>query len=203
MNKIHKFNNILIFLATLATTCYTINYINIGANDRLLGSTSLILVLFIPRIMKKLFKIKITDAMELVYVIFIILAQFVGSVVDLYNHVWWYDLFTHFLSGILTTILALVVMDWFGIYKEKNKFFNSLFMISFTLMIASIWEFVEFASYLVTKLDIQHHLTTGVFDTMEDMLIAFLGGIIVVISYLIENKVRKNGFLKKVVSDIK
>ena len=34
--------------------------------------------------------------MEFVYVVFIILAMFLGSVVNLYDGVWWYDLFTHF-----------------------------------------------------------------------------------------------------------
>lgn len=197
-----KLNNILIFLASLASACYAVRDINIGAYDRLLASLSIIFVLFIPRIINKLFKIKISSAMELVYVIFIILAQFLGSVVNLYNRVWWYDLFAHFLSGVLTSVLALVVMDWLGVYKEKNKWFNSLFIICFTLMVASLWEFVEFGSFVFLKMDVQHHLTTGVFDTMEDMLVAFLGGMIVSISYLLENKVSKNGFLKKVVNDL-
>lgn len=198
-----KLNNVLIFLCTLASVCFFVKDINIKAYDRLLGDITIGLVLLIPRIISKIFKFKITDAMELVYIVFIILAQFLGSVVNLYNNVWWYDLFAHFLSGILTSILALVVMDYLGVYKEKNKGFNALFIISFTLMVASIWEFIEFGSFIFLKMDVQHHLTTGVFDTMEDMLVAFLGSIIVSISYLIENKVSKNGFLKKVVSDLK
>lgn len=98
--------------------------LNLGSYDRLLGDVTIPLVLLLPRIFSKLFKIKITSTMELVYVIFIILAQFIGSVVNLYNRVWWYDLFAHFLSGVLTSVLALVILDWFGIYKEKNKGFN-------------------------------------------------------------------------------
>lgn len=198
-----KLNNVLIFLCTLASICFFVKDMNVGASDRLLGDITVGLVLLIPRIITEIFKFKITDEMELVYVIFIILAQFVGSVVNLYNLTWWYDLFAHFLSGVLTSILALVVMDWFGVYKEKNKWFNALFMIGFTLMIASLWEFIEFGAFVFLKMDVQHHLTTGVFDTMEDMLIAFLGSIIVTITYLLETKVSKNGFLKKVVSDLK
>ena len=59
--------------------------------------------------------------MELIYVVFIILAQFLGSVVNLYNTFWWYDLFTHFLSGILTAVLSLVILNWFSMYKDKNN----------------------------------------------------------------------------------
>ncbi len=198
-----KLNNILIFLCSLAAVCFCIKDLNTGSYDRLLGDITVPLVLLIPRIAGKMFKIKITSAMELVYVLFIILAQFVGSVVNLYNKVWWYDLFAHFLSGILTSVLSLVVLNWFGVYKEKNKWFNFLFIISFTLMIASIWEFMEFGTDTFLGMNVQHSIDTGVRDTMEDMLVAFLGSLIVSISYLVENKVAKNGFLKRVVSDLK
>lgn len=198
-----KLNNVLIFLATLASACFFVRDLNIGANDRLLSSATVVLVLLIPRIFNKLFKIKISDAMELVYVLFIILAQLLGSSLGLYNTVWWYDLFAHFLSGILTSVLALVVLEWFGVYKPKNRLFNALFIISFTLMIASIWEFIEYGADTFFGMNVQHSVETGVADTMEDMLVAFAGSVIVAISYLIEDKVSKNGFLKKVVSGLK
>lgn len=198
-----KLNNVLIFLCSLAAVCFCIRNLNVGSYDRILGDITVPFVLLIPRIMGKIFKIKITSAMELVYVLFIILAQFLGSVVNLYNKVWWYDLFAHFLSGILTSVLSLVVLNWFGVYNRKNKWFNFLFIISFTLMIASIWEFMEFGTDTFFGMNVQHSIETGVRDTMEDMLVAFLGSLIVSISYLVENKVAKNGFLKRVVSDLK
>ena len=198
-----KLNNVLIYLSILVSFCFAIRDFNIGAYDRLLGSFSIAFVLFIPKIVRKLFKIKISDAMELVYVVFIIFAQLLGSVVNLYNTVWWYDLFAHFISGVLTAILSLVIMDWLGVYKQKNKLFNVLFMICFTLMIASLWEFCEYTFDTFFGMNVQHNIETGVNDTMQDMLIAFLGSIIVCISYVIENKVNKNGFLKKIVNDLK
>lgn len=198
-----KLNNVLIFLCSLAAVCFCIRDLNVGSYDRILGDVTVPFVLLIPRIMGKIFKIKITSAMELVYVLFIILAQFLGSVVNLYNKVWWYDLFAHFLSGILTSVLSLVVLNWFGVYNRKNKWFNFLFIISFTLMIASIWEFMEFGTDTFFGMNVQHSIETGVRDTMEDMLVAFLGSLIVSISYLVENKMAKNGFLKRVVSDLK
>lgn len=198
-----KLNNVLIFLCSLAAVCFCIRDLNVGSYDRILGDVTVPFVLLIPRIMGKIFKIKITSAMELVYVLFIILAQFLGSVVNLYNKIWWYDLFAHFLSGILTSVLSLVILNWFGVYNRKNKWFNFLFIISFTLMIASIWEFMEFGTDTFFGMNVQHSIETGVRDTMEDMLVAFLGSLIVSISYLVENKVAKNGFLKRVVSDLK
>lgn len=198
-----KINNVLIFLFSLASVCFFIRDYNTGAYDRLLCSISIILVFFLLRIFKKIFKLKISDEMELVYTLFIILAHFFGSVVNLYNTVWWYDLFAHFLSGVLTAVLALVIISWFGVYDEKNKIFNVLFIICFVLMIASIWEFLEYGMDTFFNMNVQHSIETGVSDTMEDMLVAFLGGIIVSIIYLIENKICKNGFLKRLVSNLK
>lgn len=197
-----RISNTLIFLCSLASICFFVRDLNIGANQRFLGDLSMVFVLLIPKILRKIFKIKITDAMELIYVIFMILAQFLGSVVNLYNNdtTWWYDLFTHFLSGVLTTVLALVIMNWLGVYKDKNKWFNFIFMISFTLMIASLWEFAEFGTDTFLGMNVQHSLETGVRDTMEDMLVAFLGSIIVAITYLVEGS---NGIIKKIVNALK
>lgn len=191
-----KINDVLIFLVILISVCFAIKDFNIGAYDRLLGSLSIAFVLFIPRIVRKLFKIKISNAMEFIYILFIFLAQFLGSVVNLYNKVWWYDLFMHFISGILTSFLALEVLCWFNNYKEKNKIFNALFIISLSLMIAVLWEFCEFTADTLFGMNVQHNMETGVKDTMQDMLVAFLGSIIVSVLYLIKTKV-----FKKIVSD--
>lgn len=198
-----KINNTLIFIFSLASICFFVRDLNIGANDRLLSDITVPLVFLLPRIFGKIFKFKITDNMEFVYVIFIILAHFVGSVVNLYNKVWWYDLFAHFLSGILTAILSLVIMNFLKVYNDKNKLFNVIFVISFTLMIASLWEFLEYGADTFLKMNVQHSIETGVSDTMEDMLVAFLGSIIVSILYIIESKKTKKGFLRKAINDLK
>ena len=198
-----KINNTLIFIFSLASICFFVKDLNIGANDRLLSDITVPLVFLLPRIFGKIFKFKITDNMEFVYVIFIVLAHFVGSVVNLYNKVCWYDLFAHFLSGILTAILSLVIMNFLKVYNDKNKLFNVIFIISFTLMIASLWEFLEYGADTFLKMNVQHSIETGVSDTMEDMLVAFLGRIIVSILYIIESKKTKKGFLRKAINDLK
>lgn len=196
-----KINNTLIFIFSIASFCFFIKDLNIGATDRLLADITVVITMLLLRIFKRIFKLKISYEMEFVYIIFISLAHFFGSVVNLYNKIWWYDLFAHFLSGILTAILALVIMNYLSVYKEKNKLFNVLFIISFTLMVASIWEFFEYGADTFLGLNVQHAIETGVSDTMEDMLVAFLGSVIVSIFYLIEYKI-KNGFIKRIVNSL-
>ncbi len=199
-NKQKRINNTLIFLTTLASVCFFVRDLNIGAYDRLAANITIIVVLLIPRAMTKIFKIKFSDMMELVYIIFIILSQLIGSGLNVYNTTWWYDLFTHGLSGILTAILAFVVLTWFNIYNEKKVAFNAFFSVAFTLTVASVWEFLEYGAYILTGMDVQHTLDTGVVDTMEDMLIAFAGALVIAIVYVIEKKHNKTNFFKKIVS---
>ena len=192
-----KLNNILIFVISLLSICFFIKDLNTGQSDRLLADISIILVLLLPKIIRGIFKIKITPMLELIYIIFMFLVHFIGSVVYLYNYVWWYDLFAHFISGILTSILALVILKWLRMYDNKNKLFNLIFMLSFAMMVALLWEFCEYAIDNLMGANMQHAIDTGVNDTMEDTLIAFLGCILTMIKYGFE---RSKGIINKIVS---
>ena len=177
-----KINNTLIFLISLLSICFAVKDINIGAYDRLIGSLSIVLILLIPKIIGKIFKLEISNLLELIYIIFIFVAQFLGSVVNLYNIIWWYDLFVHFLSGILTSVLALIMLNAFKL--DKNKIFNACFIIIFSIFVAAFWEFIEFSGDTFFNMNVQHSIETGVKDTITDMLIATLGSLIMFIFYL-------------------
>lgn len=185
-----KINDSLIFLIILTSICFAVKDINIGAYDRLIGSLSIVLILFIPRLITKFFKIKIPEILELIYILFIFIAQFLGSVVNLYNIIWWYDLFVHFLSGVLTSVLAIVILNMFKL--DKNKLFNACFIIIFSMFTAVSWEFIEFFGDLFLGMNVQHSIETGVKDTMTDMLVAFLGSIFVFVFYIIKEKNKKD-----------
>lgn len=181
MRLAKKLNNVLIFLISLISFYHAIRDLSNGDYNRLLGSLSIILVLFIPIILKKLFNIKISSGLEFIYIIFIFIAYFLGIIINLYNVIWWYDLFVHFLLGIFSGIISLFVLRLFKQNKDKNKIFNSFFIICFSLMVAVLWEFCEFSVYILFNKDVQHHLTTGVFDTMQDMIVAFFGSLFMAI----------------------
>ena len=72
-------------------------------------------------------------------------------------------------------------------------------IIMFVLMIASLWEFLEYTTDIFLKMDVQHNIDTGVNDTMEDMLVAFIGSVIVSINYLLNN----NSLVIKIVNKLK
>lgn len=197
-----KVNNILIILTILSAYVFMFvdGYYGI---DRILLCLVLIPVLLVPKIVKKLFKIKISDGLELVYIVFIILTMLFGSIMGSFSLIHWYDSFTHFLSGMFTFVMGIFFLVWFKEHSDKKILFSCLFAMMFTFMIAVLWECVEFTIDNVMGTDTQKVLTTGVHDTMKDMICAILGSILVMISYIWAYIAKGDNFWKKMVKSAK
>lgn len=189
-----KWNKLLISLLLLLNSGYLLKLILSGNESRILVTVSLYLTVWIPTVLRHLIKVKIPPHMEFVYLIFVFLAQFLGSVVNLYASIYWFDSFTHFVSGILTAVFAIAILFWFQKYDSQSILFNIFFMIAFSLMVASLWEFFEFTSDRLLGGDTQKVLTTGVTDTMKDMIVAFLGAILTSVYYGYEKCMKKKQF---------
>ena len=174
-----KINYLLIAIAIIGSI-----YITVTQDDSLvyiLKDLSIILTINALYIIKKIFKVEISEKMNFVYIVFIFMAHFLGATCELYNKIYWFDKFVHFLSGILTSIAALYIIKYFK--KDNNLKFTILFIIAFSLMCASLWEVFEYLSSYYFHVDPQKVLLTGVTDTMGDIIVAFLGSILVSISY--------------------
>lgn len=165
-----------------------------------LKDLSIILTINALNVIQKIFKIKINDGINLLYIIFVFMAHFLGVTCELYNHIYWFDKFVHFLSGIVTSFIVIYILT--KLKSNKSIIFNILFILSFTLSVAAFWEMFEYLCSYYFKIDPQKVIETGVIDTMHDILVAFLGSILVCICYLFEIKNKYNllisNFIKKV-----
>ena len=166
----------------------------------ILKDISIIATISALYIIQKIFKIKINEGINLIYVIFIFMAHFLGVICELYNYIYWFDKFVHFLSGIVTAFAAIYLLIKFK--KNKNMLFDILFIISLTLAVASFWEIFEYLASFYLKVDPQKVVSTGINDTMGDIIVAFLGSILVSISYYFENKYKYNLLIKKFIKTI-
>ncbi len=172
--------------------------------------TSLFLLAYI--ITEKLYKDKlkfIPDIYYYVTVIFAYFAVFLGSYLNFYEMINWWDTMLHFSSGILLglvsiIIISLIITTFFGEIDNKKK----LLIVSIIGMLASLsfavfWEFYEYMIDLVFDWDMQRGLTiddtaplegqlkpyirpSGRFidpaltDTMKDMALATAGALVAV-----------------------
>ena len=132
---------------------------------------------FLPEIFSKLFRIKISYRVELMYYIFLILALSLGISADLYKTVPLYDKAVHTLSGAGTALIGFYMLRYFKAEKTPAVF-RGMFMIFFSISVAVAWEFFEFFCDKCLGQHMQQLVTTGVDDTMFDMLVATIGAII-------------------------
>ncbi len=137
-----------------------------------------------------------SEILKFCYFFFIFVSFICGSVLEWYYKIAWYDLFVHFLSGIASTIFGAVILYRKSNLIQKNIFITVLFLLCFSLAIASFWEFFEFLCDQIFHKDAQFVQKTGVVDTMTDMLIAFFGSILANGYFLFEMKYRKKHIQK-------
>lgn len=183
-------NRLLQFIMIIGTIIIAILNISNNNYSRVLTYVCMFPVLLIPFILNKT-KLKLNNINIFVFNIFIFLAQFLGCVVNLYSKLSWYDLFMHFMSGFLSFFVAIFILRRISNYDKKNVLLNSLFIFGIVFLIAGLWEIIEFGSDKLLNLNLQHNLETGVNDTMEDILSAFIGSILAYIPYLIKSLINK------------
>lgn len=194
-------NIVLIIIAILGSF-----YLVVTRDDQIgliLKDASILLTITSPYWIEKIFKKKLSPIVKFICILFVFCAHFLGATVELYNEFTYYDKITHTISGVLTALLALLLLKQLDMYRENKIFFNVLFIISVTLSVAVCWEFFEYFGNIFFGGDAQRVAKTGVNDTMQDMLVAFIGSIIVSILYVIEEKRKINGIVKSFMNGMK
>ena len=196
-----KTNNILIILMIIVNTICMLLSICGKYNSNILVCLSLYLIIFLPRIVRK-FSSKVNDLIELIFLLFILFAQLLGSILHFYGIIYWYDSFMHYISGILTSFLAVIILILFNKYDDNDKVFNVIFILSITLMVASLWEIFEFTTDNLLGGDAQRVVATGVTDTMKDIICALLGSILFSFCYVYECLKNKTLLIKEFIKKL-
>lgn len=181
-----------IYIITLAGS-FIYNYLNGNQQAFYMGIVACLTPWLFPALMHNL-KIKMTDEVKILNVVFIYFASLIGSCLGGY-HVAYFDKIVHFFSGILASIFAVFI---FTLIKKQTHISNKqdyiiflIFIVAVNLSIAVIWEFYEYGMLIFFNNDCINHYSTGVHDSLTDMICAFLGGLIVlgyVISYYRKDK---------------
>lgn len=196
MKKLNIYN-IIIILCMILVCLYTFIFQLISHDKRLFSNLVTIIILILPYVIEKYTKLKFNNALKVTYTIFTILASYFGTCLKLYNTISYYDTIVHTLFGFMGSIIALNILFMLKKYDKKSIIFNMLFVISFTMVLAVTWEFIEYFYDIFTNHDAQHVLDSGVVDTMTDLLVAFIGGLTCISFYYLENVLNKKWLIKK------
>ena len=140
----------------------------------ILKDLSIILTINLTYIISKIFKVKISNGLSFVYIVFIFMAHYLGVIEKFYNQFEFYDKLVHTLSGVLSAYIAYMFLK----NRSNDTLLNIIFIISFTFLCAGMWEIFEFTCNILVGGDAQRVAETGVNDTMLDIIVAFIGSLV-------------------------
>lgn len=143
-------------------------YINTG------GLT--VLTIALPRVIMKIFKIKVSSFLNFSVQFFIFIAMFLGKVNNFYAKFSWWDLFLHAVSGIVIFLIAYMVFLLQNDCEKDN--IKPVLIITYTILFAvamtAVWEVWEFTGDQFLGLCSQESLE----DTMEDIIAGSTGPLV-------------------------
>ncbi|GAA0770517.1 hypothetical protein GCM10008908_13390 [Clostridium subterminale] len=183
-----------IFRAILLVLFIYYSIVKVGNNANYIINILIIFVTsFIPDITLNLFKVKMSNLPDFLLQFFIFLALLLGRMYNMYSILPWWDLFLHFASGVLLGFLALAILK--PLIGESNlkilpPLFIGIYILLFTISGAALWEFWEFAGDQLFGFDSQ---LNSLMDTMTDMIVGSLSGVILSIMGFLH---MKNGSFK-------
>lgn len=116
--------------------------------------------------------------MEFYILLFLYLSFSLGGAAELYILLPGFDKAVHFLSGAFVSMLALAL--YLGLERGRPRSAQRpatavLFVLFASMAVAGLFELCEYALSPIVGRDLQHVVTTGVADTMGDMLVCLLG----------------------------
>lgn len=200
--KTFKIINTLILISLIIINIFYIgnNIIN-GKFVKLLDNGLLFLSLLIPFLFKKIIKINLSELFKFFYYIYIIISLLIGEIMLLMKNTLWFDKIVHFYFGFIISIVAVLIIKHNSKNLKEKIFFNILFISGFALLAGNGWEFIEFTLDKLFHTNHQRWIETCVDDTMLDLLVTFLGSIIINVCYYIETKKNKFGLVYHSIRD--
>lgn len=191
MNAANRLAGVLYYGMRLFVTIATGVFLFNGNWTDAASAALILLLMFMPAILKKRYKLYIPFELEAAIVVFVFLTLFLGSLRDFYERVSWWDMLLHFQSGILLGVAGFVLI--YTLNERKNErlalspFFVSFFAACFSMAMGVIWEVYEFAADSFFGFNMQR---SGLPDTMQDLIVNTAGAIVVAVAAYIWMRAR-------------
>jgi len=130
--------------------------------------------------------VRIPPEFQIVAVLFIFAALFLGEVRNFYERVWWWDVALHASSGLLMGmvgfLLVYVLNESARVEMYMRPAFVAFFAFLFSVTVGTTWEIFEFAMDRVFDLQMQKSMlgdASGLTDTMWDLIVDSLAALLI------------------------
>ncbi len=216
-SRIVFFICIAIFITSLVLLCLSgqmkMSRENISRLIFILCQSILMSVLILlPLFFRRLTHLVIPTSIEIVYVVFCSMCLILGEMAEFYDKIFWWDSLLHTLSGVLLGIFGYILINTIDKSPHNSihltPFFSSCLILMFVMAAGYLWEIFEWYSDELFGSNMQRYLEEGgttlgqgtplvghaaLGDTMKDLQLNLLGGLLIAIHGYIEMKRKKNG----------
>lgn len=181
MNKSAKFSLWFLRIAILVALIYDIRIVHFAG---IAGGLAVLVMTFVVEWINGKTHI-LSNQLIVIYCAFCTLALVFGTMLMFYDLISWWDLLMHFFSGVILGFTAIKILG--ALHPQSiHPFLSFIFIVGFACLGGVVWEIYEFSADILLNLDTQRVLSTGVADTMADLITDFLGGVFVACLYIVQ-----------------
>ncbi len=140
------------------------------------GAGFAVFLTFVPMLLERNYHISLPWILEIL-IVFALFLHIGGGVLSIYYTIPLYDKFAHFVSSFLVAFISFAVIYildeyWTGLHMDRRAM--AFVVIVSTMAFGVVWEFIEWGSDLIFVT----HEQWGLTDTMTDLLVDTIGGIL-------------------------
>lgn len=139
-----------------------------------------------PAVLGHRLPVRIPAAYELLTILFVFAALFLGEFRSYYERFWWWDIALHATSGLLLGILGFLLVYVLNESKRIDLHmrpgFVALFAFVFAVAVGALWEVFEFTVDQLFGTTMQKPMLgdpSGLTDTMWDLIVDALGALVI------------------------
>lgn len=140
--------------------------------------TGLMIGILTPELLKRRLRVEIPSEVQIIAILFVFAALFLGEVRDYYERIWWWDEALHSTAGLLLGLLGFLTVHAMNAHRDFDRqvrpSFVALFAFLFSLGVGALWEIFEFTMDQTLGLTMQTPMLgdpSGLTDTMWDLII--------------------------------
>ncbi len=138
-----------------------------------------------PALLGRRFRVQVPPEFQVLAVIFVFAALFLGEMQSYYERLWWWDVALHTSSGLLFGILGFLLVYVLNENEHADLHmrprFVALFAFTFAVAVGTTWEIFEFAMDQIVGTNMQKPMLgdpSGLTDTMWDMIVNAVGALV-------------------------
>jgi uncharacterized membrane protein YjdF len=173
------------WITIFIVTVMTIDFVFVVVKGQWFSAALILIiasVLLAPAILGDRLPVRVPYEFQLVILVFVFAALFLGEIRSYYERFWWWDIVLHtasgFLLGIFGFLLVYVLNENRRINLSMRPRFVALFAFLFAVAMGAVWEIFEFSMDQLFGTTMQKPMLgdpSGLTDTMWDLIVDTLG----------------------------